>query len=365
MLSKPINTLDYTHSVSSKLLAWYQTHQRDLPWRNTRDPYKIWLSEIILQQTRVQQGQPYYERFVETFPTVEDLAAASEQEVLRLWQGLGYYSRARNLHACAKMVVNELNALFPDNFKDLLKLKGVGNYTAAAIASFAFGEAVPVVDGNVYRVLARLFGINTDIAQPSAYKEFAAVAQELIDLKQPDLFNQAIMEFGALHCTPQKPLCLYCPLQSACYAFEHQKQKELPVKKGKIKIKHRYFHYFILHAKEGKIFMRRRQGKDIWQGLFDFYVAEASSFLEIPAIKDPLLQQLLAQNSVVVKESAAYKHQLTHQLLHVKFFELAVSPEGLKGFLEKQTGLEGYSMEEINDLPKPVLITNYLQKLNF
>ncbi len=340
-------------------------HHRDLPWRNIRDPYRIWLSEIILQQTRVQQGLPYYERFIEAFPTVEDLAAASEQEVLRLWQGLGYYSRARNLHACAKTIVNELSGCFPDNFNELLKLKGVGNYTAAAIASFAFKEAVPVVDGNVYRVLSRLFGITTDISQASAYKEFAAVAQELIDREQPDLFNQAIMEFGAVHCTPQKPLCLYCPFQPMCHAFAHQQQKELPVKKGKIKTKHRYFHYFLLHNKEGKICMHQRQKKDIWPGLFDFYLLEAPSFQEPSAIKDPLLQQLLTQNSILIKESAAYKHLLTHQVLHVKFFELALSSEGMENFLEKQNEFKAYSLEEINDLPKPILITNYLQKLNF
>lgn len=365
MTSKPIKTLDYTEPISSKLLNWYQTHQRDLPWRNTRDPYRIWLSEIILQQTRVQQGLPYYERFVDTFPTVQELAAASEQEVLRLWQGLGYYSRARNLHACAKTVVNELNGRFPDNFDDLLKLKGVGRYTAAAIASFAFKESVPVVDGNVYRVLARLFGITTDIAQASAYKEFAALAQTLIDPQQPDLFNQAMMEFGALHCTPQKPLCLYCPLQPVCHAFAHQQQKDLPVKKGKIKIKHRYFHYFLPVGSEGEIFMRQRQEKDIWQGLFDFYLVEASSFLEVPAIKDPILQQLIAQNSILVKESAAYKHQLSHQLLHVRFFELELSPEAREWFEKNQPAFRGYSKAETRDLPKPILITNYLQKLNF
>lgn len=313
----------------------------------------------------MQQGLPYYERFVEAFPTVQVLAAASEQEVLRLWQGLGYYSRARNLHACAKTIANELNGCFPDNFNDLLKLKGVGNYTAAAIASFAFKEAVPVVDGNVYRVLARLFGITTDIAQASAYKEFAAIAQQLIDREQPDIFNQAMMEFGALHCSPQKPLCLYCPLQPVCHAFAYQLQKELPVKKGKIKIKHRYFHYFILRSPEGNIFMRQRQDKDIWQGLFDFHLVEADSFLAPPAIKDPVLQQLLTQNSILVKESAPHKHQLSHQLLHVKFFELELSPQGQEWFLKNQPGFGEYNKAETNALPKPILLTNYLDKLNF
>ncbi|WP_161622743.1 A/G-specific adenine glycosylase [Cesiribacter andamanensis] len=205
--------------LTAKLLDWYQRNQRDLPWRQTRDPYRIWLSEVILQQTRVQQGLPYYQRFVEKFPTVEALAAATQQEVLRLWQGLGYYSRARNLHACAQQVVAQWGGAFPQTYHLLLSLPGIGRYTAAAIASFAFKEAVPVVDGNVYRVLARLYADPTDIAKPQAFAHFFALAQQLIDPRQPDVFNQALMEFGALHCTPQKPLCLYCPLKEHCQAY--------------------------------------------------------------------------------------------------------------------------------------------------
>ena len=336
-----------------------------MPWRHTRDPYRIWLSEIILQQTRVQQGLPYYERFLAAFPTVWILSEAKEEEVLRLWQGLGYYSRARNLHACARTVVEEYNGQFPDNFKDLLKLKGIGRYTAAAIASFAFGEVVPVVDGNVYRVLARLFGISTNIALPAAQKEFFALASEIIDPEQPDTFNQAIMEFGAMHCTPQKPLCLYCPLQDMCYAFQHSQQKDLPVKKKEIKVKHRYFHYFIILNPAAEIFMRARPAGDIWRGLYDFYLVETDRLLEADEIKDEGLQQLMAKNSILVEESEALKHQLTHQQLHVKFFVLQAGEEAFREFMTQRPGLQAFKKEDTMALPKPVLVKNFLEKLNF
>lgn len=319
----------------------------------------------MLQQTRVQQGLPYYERFIEAFPTVHSLAAASEQDVLRLWQGLGYYSRARNLHACAQKVVNDHNGLFPDNYRALLQLPGIGKYTAAAIASFAFKELVAVVDGNVYRVLARIFAITTDISEPSAYKEFFSLAQQLIDPEQPGTFNQAIMEFGAMHCTPQKPLCLYCPLQGMCQAFLLNMQKELPVKKKRIKVKDRYFHYFLITPGDGTFLMKRRKVKDIWQGLFDFYLLEDSSLREPHTINDLLLQQLLTQNSILINESEVFQHQLTHQRLHVKFFEIKSSLEVINVLLETQPELGLFSLAEIQDLPKPVLITNYLDKRKF
>lgn len=336
-----------------------------MPWRQTRDPYLIWLSEIILQQTRVQQGLPYYHIFVETFPTVQDLASASEQEVLRLWQGLGYYSRARNLHACAKTVLEQYGGRFPETYKELLSLKGVGKYTAAAIASFAFKEPVPVVDGNVYRVLARLFGISFNISQPSAYKEFYDIALLLIDPEQPDIFNQAIMEFGAMHCTPRKPLCLYCPLQQNCYAYAHYMQKELPVKIGRIKMKHRYFHYLLIYSEEGKILMKRREHKDIWKGLYEFYLVEGDKILAPDAINDSLLQQLLAKNSILVNESVVYQHQLTHQKLHVKFFEIKAGKKAMEELMIHNPDLKLYSLQETAALPKPVLIKNYLENLTF
>ena len=352
-------------SITTKLLHWYQQNKRDLPWRNTHDPYRIWLSEIILQQTRVQQGLPYFEKFVENFPTVMDLASAPEQEVLRLWQGLGYYSRARNLHSCAKTVVEEHGGRFPANYKELIKLKGIGPYTAAAIASFAFKEVVPVVDGNVYRVLSRLFGITTDIAQPSAYKEFFSVALQLISKEHPDLFNQAIMEFGAMHCTPLKPLCMYCPLKENCFAFQHSKQKELPVKKSRVKMKHRYFHYFIITSEDEKILMRCRKEKDIWEGLYDFYLVEAENFLSPETLNASLLQQLMTENSILFRESGEFTHQLTHQRLHVKFFHVKCSYKVWENVNNMAPEFKKFSIEETEALPKPILIKNYLEKLKF
>lgn len=313
----------------------------------------------------MQQGLPYYERFLESFPNVEALAAADQEQVLRLWQGLGYYSRARNLHKCAKTVIEQHNGHFPDNFQALLKLPGIGRYTAAAIASFAFQEPVAVVDGNVYRLLARLFGISTDISEPSAYKEFFALAQQLIDQQQPGEFNQAMMEFGALHCTPQKPLCLYCPLQNICHAHQFKLQKELPVKKKRIKVKERYFHYFLISPEEGAFLMRRRSAKDIWQGLYDFYLVEAASFCEPHAINDLLLQQLMAKNGILLNESEVFQHQLTHQRLHVKFFEIKSSLQAVEALQKAQPDLELISLENTQAKPKPVLIKNYLDKLKF
>ena len=221
----------------NQLIRWYSHQKRDLPWRRTNNPYKIWLSEIILQQTRVNQGMPYYLNFVDKYPTVNDLAAAQEQEVLRLWQGLGYYSRARNLHSCAKMVVGEYDGQFPNKFEELLKLKGIGRYTAAAIASMAFNQVNAVVDGNVYRVLSRVFGLYDDIAETKSAKVFEKLANELIPKDQPGEFNQAIMDFGAIQCTPKSPACAICPLSDSCYAFNKGETEQLPVKTKKVKVK--------------------------------------------------------------------------------------------------------------------------------
>nr|WP_321539525.1 A/G-specific adenine glycosylase [Flavobacterium piscinae] len=222
-------------TFSNRLIQWYLENKRDLPWRNTTNPYPIWLSEIILQQTRVAQGLPYYERFIETFPTVFDLANASEEQVLKLWQGLGYYSRGRNLHKTAQIIAFELNGTFPTTYTELLKLKGIGSYTAATIASFSQKEVVPVVDGNVFRILARYFDVETDISSATAKKEFTALANELIDSKQPDVFNQALMEFGALQCVPKNPNCSICVFKDSCAALQKKKVDLLPIKLKKRK----------------------------------------------------------------------------------------------------------------------------------
>lgn len=346
-------------SAFARLLTdWYERHKRDLPWRHTRDPYKIWLSEIILQQTRVAQGLPYYLAFTARYTSVKKLAAAPQDEVLRLWQGLGYYSRARNLHACAKKVVTEYNGSFPDTYESLLKLPGIGSYTAAAIASFAFNEPVAVVDGNVFRVLARVFGIADDIASPGGKKIFFKKANELISKENPGVFNQAVMEFGALHCTPQNPACNSCPLARMCIANRQQLQTQLPVKVSRTKVRTRYLYYIVIkHG--GQLYLRKRNPGDIWNGLYDFYLLEE---------KKPIAaRQLLKKHNLdfkIDRTSHEYKHVLSHQKLVVQFVELAEQPAGIKEFA-KAAGLKKYNNKQIEQLPKPVLISRYLQDAGY
>jgi len=345
---------------SSLLIHWYQEQKRALPWRETRDPYKIWLSEVILQQTRVNQGLPYYLKFVEKYPTVFDLASASEQEVLRLWQGLGYYSRARNLHLCSKTIVSDYNGIFPDNYKELLKLPGIGTYTAAAIASFAFSEAVPVVDGNVFRVLARHFGIDKDISAASSKIYFFDKASECIPENNPAVFNQAIMEFGALHCTPQKPKCDDCLLQKSCIAFNQQNQQAYPVKTQKGLIRKRYF-YYIVFEKKGKLLLKQRGPKDIWQGLFDFYLIDTkrpTSFDSLCKV-NPILKDLKME-----EPSKIYKHVLSHQHLFARFLFVRLNANDLQNGL-LQNDFDFYTKKQIEELPKPVLVSRYLEDRGF
>ena len=344
-----------------KLLNWYGTNRRDLPWRNTKDPYVIWLSEVILQQTRVKQGLPYFNRFLEAFPDVSSLAGANEQEILRLWQGLGYYSRAKNLHACAKNVVTQFGGNFPRDFKSLLSLKGVGRYTAAAISSFAFDGKVAVVDGNVYRVLSRVFGLYDDIASPAGQKKFQEWADRLLpDEKTPD-YNQAIMEFGALQCTPKQPLCEVCPCADFCYAFKHNAQKELPVKSKKVKVRSRYFNYFVIRH-DNHFFMKKRDGKDIWNGLYDFYLIESLQDKQLDELESEELSFLKASDAVVVDSTGVYKHVLTHQNLFVKFFLIDLTNIQERNKLFDQESFRKFSLEEVKELPKPILIDNYLSK---
>ncbi len=361
-MSLPKTTDMPSSSFSDKLLVWYQKHQRDLPWRQTTDPYLIWLSEIILQQTRVQQGLPYYLRFAEAYPTVQALAQAPEDEVLRHWQGLGYYSRARNLMAAAKQVVHEFNGVFPATYRQLIRLKGVGSYTAAAIASFAFKEPVAVVDGNVFRVLARIFGVEEDISSPKGKKTFEQLANELISQEHPDLHNQAIMEFGALQCTPQKPDCLFCPFVQECQARKTGRQGELPLKLKKTKVRNRYFHYVIMQAHE-RVFLKNRQEKDIWQGLYDFYLIERDNLTEWKELKnDGLISELTQHHKIVVEKSVeTYQHILSHQRIFACFYRLTVFQnfEDFSARLQKR-GLKGFTLTQVSDLPKPVLILKYL-----
>lgn len=298
-------------SFSETILRWYAECGRDLPWRHTRDPYAVWLSEVILQQTRIAQGTAYWHRFLERFPTVEALAEASEDEVLRLWEGLGYYSRARNLHAAARQIVSQGH--FPDTLEGIRRLKGIGDYTAAAIGSFCFDLPAAVVDGNVYRVLARYFGIATPVGTTAAKKEFTALAQRLLP-QDAAAFNQGMMDFGALQCTPVKPDCLTCPLQGSCQALGNGKVELLPVKKPAVKVVERRFSYTYIRY-QGQTAIRRRGPGDIWQGLWEPYVSE-----DAPLPGSRLLK-------------AQVKHQLTHQTLLASFYlaepaEKPVLPEG-------------------------------------
>ena len=283
------------------LLQWFKNNGRSLPWRETKDAYAIWLSEVILQQTRIVQGMSYWERFMAQWPTVNDLAAATEDEVLKAWQGLGYYSRARNLHTAAQQVM-ELGG-FPQTFKELKTLKGVGDYTAAAIASIAFGEPVAVVDGNVYRVLSRYYGIETPIDSTEGKKGFQALAQSLLPINEPADYNEAIMDFGATQCTPNSPHCSACPLCETCVAFHEQRINELPVKSKKVKQRERHFTYLYIEY-EGKIAIHQRGAGDIWQGLWEFPQAEQLASSEDSAWKT---EAQLLQKGV--------KHILTHQIL--------------------------------------------------
>ncbi len=349
-----------TTDFSEKLIIWYHRHHRDLPWRHTSDPYCIWMSEIILQQTRVAQGLPYYLRFVEKYPTVFDLANADEQEVLRLWQGLGYYSRARNMHQTARQVVDEFNGQFPETYASLLKLKGVGEYTAAAIASFAFGEAVPAVDGNVYRVLARIFGIKTDILSSPAKKEFMEVARTLIPEKDPATFNQAMIEFGAIQCQPVVPDCLICPFNGSCYAFENGAQTTLPVKLKKTKIRDRHLNYIVL-KKNGQLAMSQRGAKDVWQGLYDFYLLAtpqaADENLDI-LLNDPQVAYWVGKGRVEVPRKT-YVHLLSHQKLYARFWQISLDEAEVT---ELPGQLSFYEPDEVEELPKPILIDTFIKE---
>lgn len=317
-----------TPARSGDLLAWYRAHRRDLPWRRTTDPYRIWLSEVILQQTRVDQGLAYWERFVAKWPTVQALAAASEAEVLKMWQGLGYYSRARNLLAGARQVVQEHGGRFPDTHAGLLKLKGVGDYTAAAIASICFGRPDAVLDGNVFRVLARVYGIDTPIDSTEGRKRFRVLAQQLIDPEQPGDHNQAMMELGATVCTPRNYTCLLCPLQPQCVAFATGAIDTLPVKAGKVKVRERHFNY--LHIRKGNgLYMRQRTGKDIWQGLWEPPLVETDGPVDATGLRKAMRSAGIAGRWTINHRSGPVKHVLSHQLIHANFWE-AVPPNGWK-----------------------------------
>ncbi|MCW3083266.1 MAG: A/G-specific adenine glycosylase [Bacteroidetes bacterium] len=344
---------------SSIITQWYRANKRDLPWRNTNDAYLIWLSEIILQQTRVDQGMAYYLKFAREFPTVKHLAEAENDTVMKLWQGLGYYSRARNLHTAAKMVNADFKGKFPSEYAEILSLKGVGEYTAAAISSFAFNKPHAVVDGNVYRVLARVFGIETPIDSTTGKKEFNALANELLDKKDPGTHNQAIMEFGAMMCKPVNPDCPVCPMKNHCYAFAKKVVAELPVKSKKTKVRNRYFNYIVLDHK-GSTVINKREAKDIWTNLYDFPLLETEMELqEEEFLKSAGWKKLLGKNKFTIRSvSPYYKHILSHQKIFARFWEIETEAVLEKiipanAIVIKQKDLEKYAV--------PRLIENYLE----
>ena len=337
---------------SENILHWYAKNKRSLPWRSTRDPYRIWLSEIMLQQTRVAQGLPYYSKFVDEFPSVYDLANANEEKVLKLWQGLGYYSRARNLHATAKMVVAEYKGEFPKTYIELLKLKGVGDYTASAIASICFDLPEPVVDGNVYRVLSRYFGVDIPINSTKGIAHFKLLAREVMDKENIRDYNQGIMEFGAMQCVPKSPDCTSCPLNESCLALTNNSVKELPVKIKKTKIKNRYFNYLVVLSPEKNTLLKQRIGKGIWQNLWEFPLLECSTsahLKEIEARYEEIIK-LDCVPEIRLYNSVEIVHKLSHQNLHTKFWILNIEKEPIKGI----------HFNKLEDFPVPVLIADFI-----
>ncbi|GIV28301.1 MAG: A/G-specific adenine glycosylase [Bacteroidia bacterium] len=336
-----------------KILEYYQVNKRDLPWRDIQDPYKIWISEIILQQTQVKQGLSYYLKFIEKFPNIKALANASEDEVLHLWQGLGYYSRARNLHYAARQIVNEFGGKFPVQYEDILKLKGVGEYTAAAIASFAYNQPYPVLDGNVFRVLSRFFGIQTSIDSAEGKKMFKELAGRLLDKKNPSAYNQAIMEFGATYCTPQNPDCWNCLLQKYCKAFEKNEVDLLPVKSKSVLKQNRYLNYFVFIENHQYIFISKRKDGDIWQGLYEFCLEESKDKL----FSEKQIKNFLNKANVTFQSISLYppiKHILSHQNLFIQF--IIVSLESLHNTFQ----LKKISLKDIHQYPFPVVLQRFI-----
>lgn len=317
--------------ISRTIIEWYNHHKRDLPWRETKDPYRIWISEIILQQTRVVQGYDYYIRFVDTFPDIIQLADADEDQVLKLWQGLGYYSRARNLHTAAKQVRDNFKGSFPRTYEDILSLKGVGEYTAAAIGSFAFELPYAVVDGNVFRVLSRLFAIDTPIDTSTGKKLFTELANELLDTKQPGLHNQSIMDFGALQCVPQSPGCPNCPLSDKCMAYAQGKVSSYPVKQGKTKVKERFFNYLDIHYKNST-YIQKRTANDIWKNLYELPLIETDSELTLEELQQtqPFTDILQNAGNISIRPvSFTLKHILSHRIIYAKFYKIEITDDTL------------------------------------
>jgi len=339
------------------IIKWYTENKRDLPWRNTDNPYHIWISEVILQQTRVIQGLDYYNRFISTFPTIKDLANANLDKVMKVWQGLGYYTRARNLHKGAKQIMADYNGALPTSYKELLKIKGLGPYSAGAIASFAFKEAVPAVDGNVYRVLSRVFGVFTSTETSSGKKEFFNLTMELIDKKHPDTFNQALLDFGAMQCVPRSPDCPLCPFSDICYAYRNNLINQLPVKGKKVTARDRFLNYIILRYKDST-FIQRREGGDIWNSLYEFPLIETSMSVELDAlVEESTWKELFGKERLeILYSSPAIKHLLSHQILYTKFIIVEIS----KPTYYLKANYQKISIPDIQEYSIPKVIDNFL-----
>lgn len=354
-----ISLINYMH-LSQSLLNWYDLNKRMLPWRETRDPYKIWISEIILQQTRIAQGTDYYHRFLVAFPDVQSLATADEQDVLKLWQGLGYYSRARNMHYTAKEIVEKYHGLFPQSAEGLKKLKGIGDYTAAAIASICFDEPTAVLDGNVARVISRLYAIDTPVDSNEGRKIITNLTTNLLDANHPGTFNQAVMELGALVCTPKSPSCNTCPLAYACQALKHKQIENFPVKTPKKAATLRHLNYLVISFKKDNeefILMRKRTGKDIWKNMYDFPCIETEDATDTAEILEASVKSgILEENAFLVKlVSDEYIHQLSHRRLLVRFIRIEVEGEPTL-----HDNIAVVNKVEIAELPLPRLIDKYL-----
>lgn len=340
---------------SKALIQWYLQNKRDLPWRNDTNPYTIWLSEIMLQQTRVAQGLPYFLRFTAAFPTVFDLANADEEEVLKLWQGLGYYSRARNLHSTAKQIAFEMNGEFPKNYSELLQLKGIGEYTAAAIASFCYNESVPVVDGNVFRVLSRYFDVETDISSAGAKNEFTKLAAEVLPKTQANIFNQAIMEFGALQCVPKNPDCGNCVFNDSCLALQKKKVSQLPAKSKKTKVTNRHFNYLVFSDENNNTLISKRTQKGIWHNLYEFPLLETEIAESDNAVLNFIQNQSFVTNAIQeisLFNPEAIVHKLSHQHLTIKFWKVKVEGELLNGI----------DCKSASKFPFPIVVYNFIEK---
>lgn len=345
-------------NFSSTLINWYSKHKRELPWRNSKDPYFIWLSEIILQQTQVNQGLPYYEAFVNQYPSIFELAKADEQDILKLWQGLGYYSRARNLLVTAQTIVEEYNGEFPRSYDGLIKLKGVGDYTASAIASICYNQTTAVVDGNVYRVLSRYFGIKTSINSTKGIKEFKALASQLIDQNKPGDYNQSIMEFGARQCKPKNPDCNSCPLNSSCISLKNNWIDILPIKQKNTKITKKYFNFLVFMSSDKKTILKKRVEKGIWKNMYQFPLIETKKTLDIEHFKEhPEVKSILkdAKFEFSLYNSNDIVHKLSHQHLYTKFWIIEVKTLPEKGVL----------ISEIQKFPTPILVSNFINEFHF